>query len=194
MRAELTEHQGVLLYLAITVIALWGVFEWISLRQPYIESREVRLFFFYALPTLLFLSAMFLLTRRRVLEGKSRLVDIYEKAECKSVGGGRFAVLRIVAAIVVGSFLLGYADTKSFALPTRWLAKEKVVKEEVVSAVNIYGYHFQGRSRISLVGGTYFIWPSKDRVLMHITSGGCIRIKGRRWLLGVYVERIEACS
>ena len=88
---------------------------------------------------------------------------------------------------------LSYVFRTLLSLPTKEFAKTPVKFD-----TNVLSTYQSSRSQVTQVTisdqdgrWSVFVWPSSDIHAKHVKDGDMIRISGRAWALGMYIESLE---
>jgi hypothetical protein len=162
-----------------------------SYHIPFLASHAVRVLFGYVVPGLgfaLWLAFYFLVPIR----GRILAARVLEVGKAWGYSPTHIRLLMTVGALF---FLisLSYVFRTLLSLPTKEFAEAPVKFE-----TNVLGTYRSSLSQVTQItiadqdGGTsVFVWPSSDIRAKHVKDGDTIRISGRAWALGMYIESLE---
>jgi hypothetical protein len=182
------------LIIATSILLIWVVVAWLSSRSAYLPTKSLRYFFLLVLPILLVVTFLIFSFYCKA-HGKRAWFYMIGDARGKAsiVRGSQLIVLVVLLCVVISG-----ANSRILAWPTEFFAASTFNAIQHVDHIGHYRYESTGLSRVSLsdqeFGGSYFVWKTSDPELVRIEQAGCLRIIGRRWFAGVFVEEIMATN
>jgi hypothetical protein len=175
-------------------IAIGAIVIFMSTRLPYFSSLPSRIFFELILPLLLLSVGVVLCARKRGHENAFR--QAYN-GENPAFGKGRLAVVGLIVALVVISFLFPMIFMPVTAGPSILFARNKFEAVGVAKHSLPYSTLYRGFNNLSFAlrdstTDISFLWPTGKSSDIH--PGDCMLITGRSWFFGTYVENVQAVS
>ena len=161
-----------------------------SIEMPYLPAHSVVVFLDWVLPVLLYVPWMIIFF---FIPIKGRTVATYTKGLAKGLGHPpRFMVVVMVFGSGILCVSFGYICKSLLAWPTEYFSHRPDEFIVDVRKTRTIGNTLGRWSKIVVTDkdglSSEFAWKSTDIEAKHVKAGDKLRIVGRTWAVGTYVE------
>lgn len=182
--------------------SIWALLLLASFGQPYVETEATRNFF-YRWFFLCFVGLVALLLGTTKGAGHRSIWGAIYSGAYERIGEGWTGVAKYCLGLLIAGVVLGFANAKVFAAPTRILASQGAQQIVRIEHVSVWRSVLHGRVKLVLGGGEFagstLIWRSDEPALVGVESeisgaarvGPCVFLIGRRFSFGMFVDEIR---